>query len=34
MSISDVLGWIGRLWWRLSYRYGEWKYWRAGKWRG
>lgn len=26
--------WIGRILWVLSYRYGEWKYWRGGNWRG
>jgi len=34
MWISSVRDWFGRQWWRLSYRYGEWKYWRGDKWRG
>ena len=34
MSISKAGIWLQRKWWLLSYRYGEWKYWRGGKWRG
>jgi len=25
---------IGRFFWLIGYRYGEWKYWRDDKWRG